>query len=387
MLGYLLIAAALALGLGSGKDVSEVARLFVLGLTGWSTVQLIGVVALIEMLTVFLQKTGGLQRMLAALRGVIDNARVLVALVPSILGLLPVPGGAVLSAPMVGAYGDEIGMDRERKASVNLFFRHIWDLVFPFKPHLILAATVLNLPLFALIGWQLPVTLASACFGYWFLVARIPSGGRAEHQVEEAGDGSSRLWVDAAPLVLPMILALVLRIDFLWALALGLLVGLVSRGFSGTLLREMVIKGIQPRLLFSLAAVMIFKTVVESTGVVQAVATILTGEGASLTVLALVLPFAVGLATGLELVAVGIVFPLLTALVPSGASPIPFIIVMMISNGIAQTLSPAHVCMIAGNEYFGVGLWRVVRLNAAPMIFRLGAGALFAWTVGTFLAV
>ena len=220
---YVLFAGALVLGLATGKDFLQVAAIFSRGLLDPSTLQLLGVITLIEMLTIFLEFTGSLQRILVALRRVFADSRVLIALVPSLLGLFPVPGGAMLSAPMVAVYGDEIGFKGNRKSAVNLFFRHIWDQVFPFKPHLILAATVVHIPLFTLIGWHLPITLLSAFIGYWYLIGRHSAPELAEQVQPADRNGERPLWIEVAPLVIPLILGLGFRIDFVYAMAGGLL--------------------------------------------------------------------------------------------------------------------------------------------------------------------
>lgn len=384
MLGYILIAAALLLGLLTGSSLLQVAGYFAEGLLAWSTLQLLGVVTLIEMLTVFLQGTGSLERMLAALRRVFQDSRVLIALVPSVMGLFPVPGGAILSAPMVEKYGGEIGFGANTKAAVNLFFRHIWDQVFPFKPHLILAAAVLNIPLFTLIGWHLPVTVATMLLGYWYLVGRNPRP-RVPHEGNGVDLGVGRpLWVEVAPLLIPLVLALLLGIDFLFAMAAGLLFGLATQRISRGMLEKIVAKGVRPRLLFTLASVMVFKTVVEHSGLVRETAVLFTGMGIPLVLLTVALPLAVGVATGLEMAVVAMAFPLLVGMVPAGTPALPYILVMMVANAVGATLSPAHICMAAGNEYYGASLGRVVWLNLPPMLFRLVATLLFAWALAIY---
>ncbi len=384
MLGYFLVAASLVLGLVTGHSLPQVAGYFLEGLLDWSTLQLLGVVTIIEMLTVFLQSTGSLDRMLAALRRVFNDPRVLIGLVPSVLGLFPVPGGAILSAPMVEKYGAEIGFDAEEKATINLFFRHIWDQVFPFKPHLILAAVVLNMPLFTLIGWQLPVTVASAVAGYWYLVGRTPRAiVRDSDPTKELGGGGP-LWVEVAPLVISLVLALLLGLDFLYAMALGLLFGLATQRVSRAVLEKMVRKGIQPKLLFVLASVMIFKTVVVHSGLVKALAVLFTGNGVPVVLLVVALPLIIGLATGLEAAVVAMAFPLLIGMVPEGVSTLPYMLLMMVSNAVGSTLSPAHICVAAGNQYYGARLGRVLRLGTPPQLFRLAATMALAWVVSAY---
>ena len=384
-LAYILLAGALVICLASDKDIFQTAGIFARGFFDPSTLQLMGVITLIEMLTIFLQLTGSLQRLLNALRKVFADSRVLIALVPTLLGLFPVPGGAMLSAPMVGVYGDEIGLKPNRKSAINLFFRHIWDQVFPFKPHLILGAAVLNIPLFTLIGWHLPVTLLSALVGYWYLIGRYPNPGAVPETREDSAEGRA-LWVEVMPLLLPLILGLGFRIDFVYATAIGLLFGFLTQAVSRDVLGMVFKKGVRVQLVLLIAAVMIFKVALENSGVLKTISQALPGYGIPLVFLALALPLIISTATGMELVAVGMAYPMLVGLIPQGSPTLPYILIMMTSNAIGQTHSPVHICMVVGNEYFGASLRKVVKMSIVPQGFRLVATFLFAWLLHLYLS-
>ena len=384
-LAYILLAGALVLCVATGKDIFQTAGIFAWGFFDPSTLQLMGVITLIEMLTIFLQLTGSLQRLLNALRKVFADSRVLIALVPTLLGLFPVPGGAMLSAPMVGVYGNEIGLKPNRKSAINLFFRHIWDQVFPFKPHLILGAAVLNIPLFTLIEWHLPVTLLSALVGYWYLIGRYPNPGAVPETREDSAEGRA-LWVEVMPLLLPLILGLGFRIDFVYATAIGLLFGFLTQAVSRDVLGKVFKKGVRVQLVLLIAAVMIFKMALENSGVLITISQALPGYGIPLVFLALALPLIISTATGMELVAVGMAYPMLVGLIPQGSPTLPYILIMMTSNAIGQTHSPVHICMVVGNEYFGASLRKVVKMSIVPQGFRLVATFLFAWLLYLYLS-
>ncbi len=381
---YILLGGALVLCFATGKDILQTAGIFAQGVFDPSTLQLMGVITLIEMLTIFLQLTGSLQRLLNALRKVFADSRVLIALVPTLLGLFPVPGGAMLSAPMVGVYGDEIGLKPNRKSAINLFFRHIWDQVFPFKPHLILGAAVLNIPLFTLIGWHLPVTLLSALVGYWYLIGRHPKPDAVLESQEESAGGRA-LWIEVMPLLLPLILGLGFRIDFVYATAIGLLFGFFTQAVSWDVLEKVFKKGVRVQLVLLIAAVMIFKVALENSGVLKNISQALPGYGIPLVFLALALPLIISTATGMELVAVGMAYPMLVGLIPEGSPALPYILIMMTTNAIGQTHSPVHICMVVGNEYFGAKLAKVVRMSIVPQGFRLIATFVFAWLLYLYL--
>jgi len=290
----------------------------------------------------------------------------------------------MLSAPMVGVYGDEIGFKPNRKSAINLFFRHIWDQVFPFKPHLILGAAVLNIPLFTLIGWHLPVTLLSALVGYWYLIGRH-SKPEAVSDSQEDSAGGRALWVEVMPLLLPLILGLGFKIDFVYATAIGLLFGFLTQAVSRDVLGKVFSQGFRIQLLLLIAAVMIFKVALESSGLLKTLSQALPGYGIPLVFLALALPLIISTATGMELVAVGMAYPMLAGLVPEGSPALPYILIMMTANAIGQTHSPVHICMVVGNEYFGAQLGKVVKMSIIPQGFRLMATFFFAWLLYLYL--
>jgi hypothetical protein len=87
----------------------------------------------------------------------------------------------------------------------------------------------------------------------------------------------------------------------------------------------------------------------------------------------------------MELVAVGMAYPMLVGLVPEGSSALPYILIMMTANAIGQTHSPVHICMVVGNEYFGAQMGKVVKMSIIPQGFRLIATFLFAWLLHLYL--
>ncbi len=79
------------------------------------------------------------------------------------------------------------------------------------------------------------------------------------------------------------------------------------------------------------------------------------------------------------------VYPLVVGLVPPGSPAMPYILLMMTANAIGQTHSPVHICMVAGNEYFGASLGKVLGMSVVPQAFRLAAMILFAWLLYLYL--
>src|SRR5690242_14819871 len=61
-----------------------------------------------------LRTTGMLKRMVSSLSGALPDRRVVMAAMPAMIGMLPSPGGAVFSAPMVNEAAGPIPIDAEQ---------------------------------------------------------------------------------------------------------------------------------------------------------------------------------------------------------------------------------------------------------------------------------
>lgn len=93
-----------------------------------------------------LRKTGTLKRMVESLSEILPDSRLIMAAMPAMIGLLPSPGGAVFSAPMVGEASSHLEIKPDQKAFINYWYRHIWEYVSPLYPGIILVSGLTHIP-------------------------------------------------------------------------------------------------------------------------------------------------------------------------------------------------------------------------------------------------
>jgi hypothetical protein len=65
------------------------------------------------------KETGALDDLSRSLGRIIKNSKIVLSALPAVIGLLPVAGGALMSAPIVDSEADKIKMKPEMKAYVN----------------------------------------------------------------------------------------------------------------------------------------------------------------------------------------------------------------------------------------------------------------------------
>jgi integral membrane protein (TIGR00529 family) len=102
------------------------------------TLSIAGIVSLILILSNSMEIAGQMQRLLGSFRGLVSSPRLNLAILPALIGLLPMPGGAAFSAPMVKELGTQSKLSGAQLSFVNYWFRHIWEHWWPLYPGILL---------------------------------------------------------------------------------------------------------------------------------------------------------------------------------------------------------------------------------------------------------
>ena len=103
------------------------------------------VILLLLFFTEALDRTGRMERTVNALKNWLKSKRMLLAGLPALVGLLPMPAGALFSAPMVASVDSKEELDPQHKAAINYWFRHIWEYWWPLYPGVIIAMSAFNM--------------------------------------------------------------------------------------------------------------------------------------------------------------------------------------------------------------------------------------------------
>ena len=91
----------------------------------------------------------------------------------ALIGLLPMPGGALFSAPMVETYLCKHPVTCEQKTILNYWFRHLWDYWGPLYPGVVLAVALLEVDTWLFMAIMAPMTLFSVMAGVIFILRPI----------------------------------------------------------------------------------------------------------------------------------------------------------------------------------------------------------------------
>ncbi len=318
-----------------------------------NTLNLAVAVALITVLGYILKETSLMTELIEGLRGVLP-ARVLLAMIPAMFGLLTMPGGALMSAPFNEPEANRLGLKPEQKTFINVWFRHVWYWASPLSPVAILAASLAGFTLNGFLGAQLPILAVTVALGFLVGSTFIKDGGRSNHGAKGLPEVARGL----APIVLAVVLSAV-GVPIWMALALAVALVFIIRKVPPGKAFRMIHSGIRWDLSAAVVSMLFFRFVVESSGSVEALFESATEFGVPLIAILVVVPLLVGSISGTPTMGIGIVFPLLLPLLGDYNVYVVSIIYAGLIGG--YLASPMHLCLILTNSYYRSELGRVYR--------------------------
>ena len=349
--GLAVIAGALIVGVFCGFGIPEFLDAAYQTVTDADTLNLTAIIILICILGYCFKETGQINITIDELRKISGEKTVLAAL-PAAFGMLPIPGGALMSAPVIEPEADRLQLTPEHKTYLNIWFRHTLLVVFPLSAMIILPASLAGISVYSMIGMLFPFFLVAVLIGYFLGLKPIKSTQQQE------GKGSVvRALYGLSPILLVIVLNIVFHLGFSIGLLLGIGLLFVENKVPFKKAAAMIKKGFSPHMGVAMVGIMFFRQVVNSSGIVTDLMGLL--EGSPAIVLMVGLPMIISLFMGLALLSIGVCFPLLLPL-----SPVPtpvFAVVVYMSAFTGYLASPLHLCLILTKEYFNSSLIGVYR--------------------------
>lgn len=132
-LSYTLLITAGALGLLSGIGLNAIGNSILSVVRDTTSLETILTVLMVSVLGGLMKHYGILDKVVDTMVLVIRNKKNILMIVPALMGLLVIPGGAMLSAPFVNEIGADLEIPAPRRAAINLIFRHIALFILPYS--------------------------------------------------------------------------------------------------------------------------------------------------------------------------------------------------------------------------------------------------------------
>jgi integral membrane protein (TIGR00529 family) len=324
-----------------------------------------------------LRTSGLLDDVMAAARARLISDKMLLAGMPAFLGFLPSIGGALFSAPMVDNASRRYNMTSEQKTAVNYWFRHIWEYVNPINPGLLLAGQITGIMLPLLIQTMAGFVVGAIAIGWLVCLAGVKETTAPLHV--EANDEPGCEFVatrrslnpflfTAGPILLNIFLVVALHLSASLSMTIVVAMMMIVLRQGPSEIKAMLRHGMDRKLLWGIASVLLFQRVLQDTSVLTGVVRLLDTYPISPLLIAGMLAFAGGLLTGSSSGFVALAMPIIVVLSPGDVSAVA---VGFILGTAGQMLSPMHMCFLVSIRYFGAdfaGSMKPIALMEAMMV-------------------
>lgn len=398
-LGIATALGGIVIALWQGLGLSAIALAVMEELLNPDMLLLVVLLASIMAFSAAMKQSGAMDAFAAAIGESMPSRRIALAIAPLLIGTLPMPGGAIISAPLVGAMNDDASRGPETLSAINYWFRHVLELIWPLFPAFILTVGLTNLsvPTLMLLNMYAPVVLF--VLGLMFI---LPKGKamsvdvwperereRAAHTRKIERDKFHRLVRGVAHL--GIVLGSYVVLDVIWELCKsrlmldadtktligryapvlgGLLIGslyLVKTAGHARIFHKSVSKATL-ELISVIVGIRVFSALINAADLARAASMELASTGIPTILVIALLPFISGIVTGVGLGYVGLAMPIVLGLISSSGIPLEAGVVIACAFGYAGMMfSPLHVCMVVTVQHFKSTLPSTIKKFALPL--------------------
>jgi len=370
-----------------GLGVYPLSGVILASATSLQTIGILLIVWLIMVMSKIMKEAGQMERLVSSFSRLSGDPRTVGSVMTALIGLLPMPGGALFSAPMVDASLAALPVNKEQKTIINYWFRHIWEYWWPIFPGVILALALLKVETWIYISTMAPVTAISIFAGTIFILRPIRVAQQeATNQISWKALG--RFLREILPILIIIFFILfqaalteileMFGVRFAMPGALSILPGLVaalvwvaaSNHLPAYRIRASLMDQGSISILLLIVAIMIFQGVLKESQAALQIRSELFAYRIPVSLVIMFLPFLAGFITGIAVGFVGTSFPLIIPMFPESD-----LLGYLSSAALAFTfgfmgmmLSPVHLCFLVTKDYYGASLIKSYRYLLPPAL-------------------
>lgn len=403
-----MVGGTLLLAIWCGHGLHDIAKITVNHVMSDNTFFLMIVVMQVIWLSSQMSKTGSMRNLVESVKGLLP-LRVTMALLPAVIGLLPMPGGAIFSAPLVDDADEKKELSPVLKTQINYWFRHLWEYWWPLYPGVILAIQLTGLSELIFVALGLPLSILSVSAGYFFLLRKIP-----HQKARKSSDGNwFRLLKILSPIFiligvyivttfltrfifaiesrLPAAVEILLRAKY-FPMIVGIGAAQIYLQFLVPLNRknwkEIFLTSSTFNLAVTVLAVTVYGAFVQSDlpqggKLMEVVREELMSFGIPIITVIMAVPFIAGMTTGLAIGMVGASFPVVMGLIgdnPAIRELLSTTLLAYAMGYMGMILSPVHVCLIVTNKHFKTSISESLLKLTKPAL-AVTSGALLLYMI------
>ena len=340
------------------------------------TVELAVLMTLIFILAKCMQETEAIKKLIDSLRTFFSKGGTL-GVIPAVYGLMPVPGGALFSAPMIGEEGKKYLLDKNQKNFLNVWFRHIWFPIYPISSAMILICSekFSNINIYHLMLVNIPAFIAAIIVGIIYLKKFIKKASIQPTKPEKDYTGLIYLLPPIVPLFFYGILQL-FDVPQIRSFLIGVVFSIILLHFlikiSFKEYMQIIKKSITWKLALAIFGIMIFREMFDVSKANILIADMIGSLPVPALIIVIIIPLLLGLLTGYNLGAIALSYFLVEPFFQfTGINIIGLTSIIFISSLVGYLISPIHLCNVLSSEYLKTDTTRMYKMYIPAAISLL----------------
>ena len=349
------------------------------------TLELALLMTLIFVLAKSMQETGAITKLIDSLRTFFSKGGTL-GVIPAVYGLMPVPGGALFSAPLIDKEGDKYKLQKDQKNFLNIWFRHVWFPIYPISAAMILICSIKfsGVPIQMLILADLPAFIGVVLIGFIFL--KRFTGKTPHTTVTVVKDYRGLVYI--LPPIVPLLfypLKLVGLSEtrcFLIGVSLSLLLLYFLIHLDRTTYITIIKKSFTWNLALAIFGIMILREMMKISQMHLLITETMQSLAFPALLIVILIPLLLGTLTGYNLGAVALSYPLVDPFFAfTGVHIIGLTSLIFMSSLIGYLISPIHLCNVLSSEYLKTDTTRMYKMFIPAAVTLLLIQTLFVIVV------
>ncbi|MCD6426489.1 MAG: DUF401 family protein, partial [Caldisericaceae bacterium] len=302
-IGISIFASALVVLLSSKAGLLKVPKSLLNTAINKETIYLILIVVTITYFADLLKVSGFLEDMVKSFSSFF-SVKIFVPLFAFIIGALPMPGGALVSAPLVEKGSEYSTLNNAEKTVINFWFRHIWEPTSPLYPEMILASSIIGVPILKIVEIQWIYSFLMFLSGVIFLLPLIKV--KRTVKINRSSENLKHVLTSTMPITLVILLILLFKLPVVTSGIIGIAYIVIVKKLKPSHLRKALNSKLLLKLVVLMYSIMFLKTVVKNTGVISGVYAYMNSIHIPYVIILFFLPFVVSLMSGAASATIGV---------------------------------------------------------------------------------
>lgn len=307
--------------------------------------------AIIAAMANLYRESGIITKLSNAIMSLLKKTWVAITIIPAIFGFLPVPGGALMSAPLVSEISNKVPIDQDKAAYINVWFRHLIAPIYPLTQIVILTAALSGFDVVQIALYDLPLALVM------YLVGFIPIYKDLRNKSVSIVNESLSSLLFIVPLIIS-VFVVISGINVVISTLVGLLVlTLIIRPKTSVLKKSILSKDVGMVIVTSYAALSVREVLVLSKFPETFISLFSDSSSLFLVVSIILVSAVLGFMLGIPTGALAVTIPIIASIAPD----VRFVSLTLVITYLGYMISPSHLCLVLTLRFFKTHLSNIYK--------------------------